>query len=532
MSFNRGAQALILGLSIILLAACSLGAGQTPDNSGAGDDSQARITDLPPLTSTPPFSTATPQPTRTPQPTATTGTINTGGNSGGTNGGTGNGIVVNPGGTPPATVCNVTPFNVQAVNIRQGPGTSYTVIGTLITYAPLMTGRDGWYQILLPTGASGWVSGSVTTLVGACGGNPGPVPVYRIANSGTPPTTMCAVVNSTGADIPVYGLPLQTPTLVPQTPVANLGTWAQALSRHADGSIEIIIRAGVTGWVDGNRVVTTAPCAQVFGGGGGSLPVLNLPGERIPAAMCAAVHPGGTLVIYVYSQPNGAAVAIMGNAGRVLGLQNGWLHITDDNGHSGWVSANQPGIIGPCNDMPETPLPMVGELAGPGSPLPSDVCAAMHPDSIFAVFIYAQANTNTTPVAVLHMSGWVPAIGRNGDFTQVQWSISGVGYTGWVQSPQINLFNCDTGQIDYTTLPGHNDDRDVPEGVCVAMHPASGTQFVLIYRIPNSMSIPFMRLDTWAEVVYRSNDGWLQVRLNERETGWVRQDTIALNGPC
>src|SRR5690606_35215080 len=126
-------------------------------------------------------------------------------------------------------------------------GTNTAIIGRLITPAQVVGAQNGWYQIALPNGGRGWVSGSVTRTIGPCG----LLGVYRIANARSPPATMCAAVNPhQAAPIAVYSLPVRTPTVAPQQPIAALVTWAQALSQANDGSIEIIISAGQTGFID------------------------------------------------------------------------------------------------------------------------------------------------------------------------------------------------------------------------------------------------------------------------------------------
>jgi uncharacterized protein YraI len=67
----------------------------------------------------------------------------------------------------PASYCTISSGNY--VNIRSGPGTSYTVIGTLSpgTALPASGQFDGWY--LLSAGdQQGWVSGTVVSADGLC----------------------------------------------------------------------------------------------------------------------------------------------------------------------------------------------------------------------------------------------------------------------------------------------------------------------------------------------------------------------------
>lgn len=68
------------------------------------------------------------------------------------------------------SVCSVSSNTLGNVNIRNGPGINYDVVGSLAPGQSLtVTGQtqDGWYQATL-NGQAVWVSGSVVSLYGAC----------------------------------------------------------------------------------------------------------------------------------------------------------------------------------------------------------------------------------------------------------------------------------------------------------------------------------------------------------------------------
>lgn len=60
---------------------------------------------------------------------------------------------------------------VSVANVRQGPGTGYPVIGAARNGDTLpVTGRNtaaGWYQVQLPNGRTGWISGSLVRVSGS-----------------------------------------------------------------------------------------------------------------------------------------------------------------------------------------------------------------------------------------------------------------------------------------------------------------------------------------------------------------------------
>lgn len=70
---------------------------------------------------------------------------------------------------PIPNVCAVSSY--INVNIRSGPGLNYQVISTLVAYSPLPvigTSADGaWHVVQLGSG-QGWISSSVTSVVGPC----------------------------------------------------------------------------------------------------------------------------------------------------------------------------------------------------------------------------------------------------------------------------------------------------------------------------------------------------------------------------
>ncbi len=71
---------------------------------------------------------------------------------------------------PTATVA------VDALNLRQGPGTGYTIVDVLRSGdSATVTGRDAagtWYQVKLADGRTGWVNGSFVQLSGDATGVP------------------------------------------------------------------------------------------------------------------------------------------------------------------------------------------------------------------------------------------------------------------------------------------------------------------------------------------------------------------------
>jgi hypothetical protein len=75
-----------------------------------------------------------------------------------------------------ATTCTVAVASGGSVNIRSGPGTQFTAIGTLFAGQSLpvlgQLAGGAWLQVSLTNGTAGWVAASVTQLAGDCAALP------------------------------------------------------------------------------------------------------------------------------------------------------------------------------------------------------------------------------------------------------------------------------------------------------------------------------------------------------------------------
>lgn len=83
-----------------------------------------------------------------------------------------------------SSVCSVSSNTGGNVNIRNGPGINYDVVGSLALGQSLtVTGQtqDGWYQATL-NGQPVWVSGSVVSLYGACNQLPDVTPAQTVVS--------------------------------------------------------------------------------------------------------------------------------------------------------------------------------------------------------------------------------------------------------------------------------------------------------------------------------------------------------------
>ena len=114
--------------------------------------------------------------------------------------------------TNPTSGCTLVSAGGQAINVRSGPGTGYSIIGTLSpgVDAPVI-GRlvdNSWFQVNLG-GLIGWVSATVVTLGENCAG------IAVVQPPPLPPTVAPPTAGFTPTDRPPPDVQLPTSTSVP-----------------------------------------------------------------------------------------------------------------------------------------------------------------------------------------------------------------------------------------------------------------------------------------------------------------------------
>jgi uncharacterized protein YraI len=97
---------------------------------------------------------------------------------------------------------------VDALNLRQGPGTGYTIVDVLRSGdTATVTGRDAtgtWYQVKLADGRSGWINGSYAQLSGDATGVPVVQAPAAPARSSAPAAKGNTIVFQTASGGPIY----------------------------------------------------------------------------------------------------------------------------------------------------------------------------------------------------------------------------------------------------------------------------------------------------------------------------------------
>lgn len=241
--------------------------------------------------------------------------------------------LIQPLGQPPATECTVTPVQSGTlVNVRRGAGLTHEAFMHLKTYASVMAEVNGWYQIPMDGGFSGYVSKSVTTLQGNC------------AFLNPPPSNLCSVRPSQAGG------------------VVNV-------RRGADSGYEVIMQ--LTSWAVVNYEVNDWYGIDIEGPHDGfvSSSVTTLEGD------CAFLHPtpiptrdsskcyidiplaAGIEVPY-FSEPQryGNQKKGMINTTQLLirGEKAGWYDVISYQGTRGWVPATMGNVNFNCdkNNIP------------------------------------------------------------------------------------------------------------------------------------------------------------------------------------
>jgi len=125
----------------------------------------------------------------------------------------------------PAGVCGAVPANANGVNVRSGPGTEYSTIGSLTSdsYVAVTGQYNGWYYGQY-RGVDAWVAGSVVTLQGPCDNlpivNPPPPPAQPVAPD---PVATEEVTDTTGQATPTATTTGDTNTPPTATPPQDTG---------------------------------------------------------------------------------------------------------------------------------------------------------------------------------------------------------------------------------------------------------------------------------------------------------------------
>ena len=298
--------------------------------------------------------------------------------------------------------------NTGALNVRSGPGASFSVV-TVIYQGQVVSllGRyasNFWVKIRLYSGVEGWVNSTYLNTSVPVSSLPviGPAPPPPTP---TPPIEASAVV-ATGA------LNIRSGPGVAFNVVA-VATWGEHLAllgRNAAGTwVAVRNSAGVEGWVNEYYVHTSVPV--------NSLPVVDSPAASPTAlVVTGSVHvrtgPGGQYDSFAILY-QGQYVAVIGRSVDAM-----WVQVRLGNGAVGWVSITAVQLSVDIYSLP------VVEATPPSN-------AAVV--NVGALNVRYGPGTGYGAFAVVYRGQVVTLIGRAAYSTWVQVRLSSAA-VGWVNS--------------------------------------------------------------------------------------------------
>ncbi len=255
----------------------------------------------------------------------------------------------------PSYVCAIVP-NVDASNIRSGPGTNFPVIGVMPAGNWVMPSRlanSGWYQIVaLGTVVNGgWISSTVVDLQQPCICTPdactesGIVPpiasvpssIPGIGLAGLKPSGAASCVITAGdVDLEVYNSPQGLPPVIAKL-IAHRGMPAtdyRDLRYAITFSTETQL---LVGWVNANRVTIEGDCA------------------RLTTPIICSVQSSTGQTVGIYAEPKRDAKLLDGmnefsTKPFIQSNPDGWFSVNLGFAGSGWIAPDEGRLVGPCDN--------------------------------------------------------------------------------------------------------------------------------------------------------------------------------------
>lgn len=249
--------------------------------------------------------------------------------------------------TPSPQLSTSTPGNAQtatvsavALNVRSGPSRRTTLRTTVRqgTKLTIVQRRNGWYEVQLPDGSTGWVIGTgigkgrapaKQRLPGVPGTATATSPITPAPGSATAPDRRPA---SRTISILVNGLRVHVAPMATSAVIGSVsrGERPVVLARR-NGWVQVRLSNGSVGWVS---AAYTSPGDRTVG----------RPGLRrtVPASTAAATMSTVRVATNVRAGPSlvSAIVTVIppGGAFRILGWARGWARVRTAGGTAGWVS--------------------------------------------------------------------------------------------------------------------------------------------------------------------------------------------------
>ncbi|MCB8980011.1 MAG: SH3 domain-containing protein [Ardenticatenaceae bacterium] len=313
------------------------------------------------------------------------------------------------------TVTATALVSTGALNVRSGPGVSYSVITVASQGQTVMLlGRNAnssWVKIRLGNNTEGWANASLLTANVAISSLPladspaAPEPPVPVA-----PGAVLSLHSGPGLNYPVTGSVYQ-------------GLQVNAVGRNADSTwLKVRLSDGQEGWIGAQYVQLSIPV--------GNLPVMDgttTPASTatpVPAANSATVATGA---LNVRSGPGiGYGVVAAAYQGQVVTMlarnsNSTWVKVQLSSGTQGWVNATLLTTGYSINSLPVEDVPT---LSTSGLVNTAALNVRSGPDISYGV------------VAVVYQDQGVALIGRNADSSWVKVRLNN-GVVGWVNAAYI-----------------------------------------------------------------------------------------------
>ncbi len=251
----------------------------------------------------------------------------------------------------------LTAMPIYTINFRSGPGTTYSIIGSVPGGAVVtVTGRSAdaqWAQVTY-NGTSGWLAAWLLTVNGNLSGapvvtpasapSPTPVPSTPSTPSGLTASPF-STINFRAGPGTNYGIIGSVPggTVVPVIGRTSDAQWAQVTYNGATGWLAAWLLA-INGNLNSAPVVGTTPAAQPT-----PVPSTPPPTGGVTATPNSNINfrsgPGTNFSI-IGSVPGGAMVTVIARNG-----DNSWIKV-NYNGTIGWLAAWLVTVNGNLNSLP------------------------------------------------------------------------------------------------------------------------------------------------------------------------------------
>nr|WP_241254457.1 SH3 domain-containing protein [Brevibacillus sp. SYP-B805] len=250
---------------------------------------------------------------------------------------------------PPKTAVNQVTSQVQNLNVRSGPSTTFPVMAAINpdrSY-PLVQKSGQWYQIQLPGGQKGWVAGWLVketageTQGASAAASPSPAPVQ-------PPASVPVNQGSTSAGdtITLHHDPYVYPEPDATVPAIGQLSQGQTVTKLAqrDGWIQIDYQ-GVPAWIPqetgtGSTVTPTPapPSGQEQSEPAGSAPQQARPADSSSRTTATVSGSGVNLRSQPTTQSERLATLALGTSLEVLQKQGDWYQVKTPDGKVGWIA--------------------------------------------------------------------------------------------------------------------------------------------------------------------------------------------------